>query len=226
MHRSKPYNLPRIDTKGTDLMEHSTPQIKRIGIDLDNTVADYMKGAIPLLKEYYNLEPDYSVEAYSIEEVFGLTKETRPPNLRQHLYEDLHLFKLLPKTERDTEELTEALAMDPWCRIYFITARTPSPIIVEDTLFWLLKNGFRFDDVFFTDKKSDLCQLMGIDVMIEDEVGQLLNLRRAGIDCVVPDKPWNRHLPNDPHHREQEQGRVARVSNWREALTAIEEYLK
>jgi hypothetical protein len=67
--------------------------------------------------------------------------------------------------------------------------------------------------------------MMKVDVMIEDEVGQLLNLRRTGIDCVVPNRPWNQHLPNDPHHMEREQGRLARVNNWREALTAIEEFL-
>lgn len=207
-------------------MEHSVHPIKRIGIDLDNTVADYMKGAIPLLKEYYNLEPDYSIQAYQIEEVFGLTKETRPPNMRKQLYEDLHLFRQLPKIEPGVEQLTHNLFHKPWHKVYVITARTASPIIVEDTIFWLHKNGFFFDDIFFTDKKAELCQMMKIDVMYEDEVGQLLNLRRAGIDVVVPDRLWNRHLPDDPHHREQKQGRVARVFSWREALTAIEEYLE
>jgi 5'(3')-deoxyribonucleotidase len=207
-------------------MKHSVHPIKRIGIDLDNTVADYMAGAIPLLKEHYNLEPDFSTPAYKIEEVFGLTKETRPPNMRQHLYEDLHLFRQLPKMEPDIEQLTQTFYHKPWHKVYFITARTGVPIIVEDTIFWLHKNGFFFDDIFFTDNKDELCQMMRIDVMFEDEVGQLLNLRRAGIDVVVPDQPWNRHLPDDPHHKEQDQGRVTRVSNWREALVAIEEYLE
>ena len=207
-------------------MENTIYPTKRVGIDLDNTVADYMSGAIPLLKEYYNLEPDYSIQATTIEEVFGLTKATRPPNMRQHLYEDLHLFKQLPKIEPDVEQLTHELMRKPGYKIYFITARTPSPTIVEDTHFWLIKNGFLFDDLFFTDRKADLCQMMKINVMFEDEVGQLLNLRRAGINCVVPDRPWNQHLPDDPHHREQEQGGAVRISNWREALTAIEEYLE
>lgn len=208
------------------MMERRMYPIKRIGIDLDNTVADYMSGAVPLLKEHYNLEPDYSIQATTIEEIFGLNKETRPSNMRQHLYEDLHLFRQLPKIEPDVEHLTHELYRRSDCKVYFITARSRTPTIVEDTTTWLIKNGFLFDDLFFTDRKADLCQMMKIDVMFEDEVGQLLNLRRTGIDCVVLDQPWNRHLAEDPYHREQEQGGIVRVLNWREALTAIKEYLK
>ena len=207
-------------------MKNLTYPIQRIGIDLDNTVADYMRGAIPLMREHYNLVPDYTLQATTVEEVFGLTKGTRPPNMRQHLYEDLHLFRQLPKLESDVEQLTHALYQRPGRKIYFITARSAAPVIIEDTIFWLHTNGFVFDDIFFVENKAELCKMMKIDVMVEDEVGQLLNLRRAGIDVVVPNRLWNQNLPSDPHHIEREQGRLARVGNWREALTAIEEFLE
>lgn len=197
---------------------------KRIGIDLDGTVADYMAGAIPLLKEHYGLEPDWSKQAYRIEEVFGLTSETRPPNMREHLYEELHLFRGLPKKEDDIELLTILLKKQGY-KVYIITARTGHPIIREDTQFWLDKHNFEYDDIFHVEDKGQLCKLMRIHVMLEDEIMQIGNLQRNKINVVVPDQPWNQHLPEDPHHIERKRGRIRRVHNWREAYGAVEELL-
>ena len=194
--------------------------MKRVGIDLDSTVADYLHGAIPLLKEHYGLEPDYSKPSYTIEEVFGLTEQTRPPNMREHLYEDLHLFRHLPMLERDTYQLTWEIQRTLGAKVYFITARSHTPVIEEDTLFWLTYNGFTFDDVFFTKDKAQLCHAMKINVMMEDEVKQRVNLITTGIDVVIPNQPWNDlPLPTGP-------GKITRSDNWREACHAIEEYLK
>ena len=84
-------------------------RIKRVGIDLDGTVADYMAGAIPLLQLHYGLVPDFTKSSYTVEGVFGLTKETRPEGMRELLYEELHLFRQLPKLEEDTEQLTSSV---------------------------------------------------------------------------------------------------------------------
>ena len=198
---------------------------KRIGIDLDGTVADYITGVAPLLKEHYGLVPDWNVEAYRIEEVFGLTPETRPPKMREHLYEDLHLFRDLPKREPDIERLTVSLKKKGY-KVYIITARAASPIIREDTKFWLDENNFEYDDIFHVEDKAQLCKLMRIHVMIEDEVMQVGNLQRSKINVVVPDQPWNQHLPDDPHYLERKRGRVRRVYNWRNARDAVEELLR
>ena len=81
-------------------------KIQRVGIDLDGTVADYLQGAIPLLKKHYGLEPNFTKPVYTIEEVFGLTDQTRPPNMRELLYEELHLFRYLPMLEEDIPQLS------------------------------------------------------------------------------------------------------------------------
>lgn len=197
---------------------------KRVGIDLDSTVADYMAGAIPLLKEHYGLEPDLTKAAYTIEEVFGLTTETRPAGMRELLYEDLHLFRRLPKLEPDIEMLS-VLLKRLGTKVYFVTARSGTHTIREDTRFWLDSNGFEYDDVFHVEDKADFCKKARIHVMHEDEVGQLVRLQEAKIDAVVRDQPWNRELPADPHHLERKRGRQARVDNWRDAYVAIKEYL-
>ena len=40
--------------------------ISRVGIDLDGTVADFITGEAPLMKEHYGLESDLSRDAYHI----------------------------------------------------------------------------------------------------------------------------------------------------------------
>lgn len=200
-------------------------KIQRIGIDLDSTVADYLKGAVPLLKEHYGLVPDFTRTAYTIEEVFGMTKETRPEGMREFLYEELHLFRHLPKLEEDNEMLTVRLKRDG-IKVYFITARSGAPTIREDTLFWLDDNGFQYDDVFHLDEKADFCKQARIKIMYEDEVGQILRLQEARIDTVIRNQPWNVDLPRDYNYLERKRGRQTRVDNWQEAYDAIKEYLR
>lgn len=200
--------------------------MKKIGIDLDNTVADFIAGVTPLMKEHYGLEPVLDRPAYSIEEVFGITPETRPANMRQLLYVERNLFAKLPKLEEDNHRLTTQLRnhLDP-VKIYFVTARDPHPTILRDTREWLEKNTGTYDDVFHVGKKADFCKYAGISVMIEDEIRQIIPLIEAGVDVIVMDQPWNRHLPADPHGIEDPKGRIQRVSDWREALIAAKEFL-
>ena len=117
----------------------------------------------------------------------------------------------------------EIVERDAKTKIYMITARTPTEIIVEDTMYWLHNNGFVFTDVFFTDKKADLCTAARIDVMVEDELGHIFALVKAGISVVVRDQPWNSGGILD--HFEQ-RGQVKRARTWREILHATEEFLQ
>jgi 5'(3')-deoxyribonucleotidase len=197
---------------------------KRVAFDLDGTLADYMETAVPLLKEYYGLEPDFTKsDVYRIEEVFGLTKETRPPNMHKCLYEDQHLFLKLSPLE-GMHKVTHALHKQG-VKIYVMTARSPQPVIVQDTWLWLEKHNFIVDDVFFEGDKAALCNMVGVNVIMEDELGQIVRLRNAGVDVVVSDQPWNRILPDDSHQYNETIGGIARVTSWDEALRSIEEFL-
>ena len=199
-------------------------QIQKIGIDLDNTVADFFTVATPLIKEHYGLEPDFSKPVYRIEEVFGITPDKRPPGMIKDLLEKRNLFRYLPPLDAGIGELTHSIqALGEKINIYIITARTPTNIIVEDTMYWLHTNGFVFTDIFFTDDKANLCQAMGIDVMMEDELGHILSIVETGIRVVVRDQPWNSNGILD--HFEQK-GQVKRATNWHEMLHATEEFLQ
>lgn len=199
--------------------------LNKIGIDLDNTVADFLTGAAPLIKELYGLEPDWSKPAFSIEEVFGINDSNRPKDMRRRLYVEKNLFRALPRLEQDNHALPRLLLEGGFHKIYFITARDAHPVIVKDTLHWVRHNMDHFDDVFHVDKKAEFCKHAGISAMIEDEVRQAIPLLEAGVNVVLMDRPWNRHIPVDPHGMEDQKGRLIRVESWRQALVAAKEFL-
>jgi uncharacterized HAD superfamily protein len=195
----------------------------RIGIDLDGTVTDYLKSAIPFVKEMYGLEPDFSKPVYGIEGVFGFTKETRPSDIKERLYLEKRIFRHLHRLEEDNNLLTSSLVREiPDLKVYFVTARTNHPVIVEDTHHWVSNNTDYFNDVFHVPDmpKADFCTAAGIPVMIEDEVGQILSLAKKGVHVVCMDQPWNIGVENTVAP-----GQIIRVRGWREAVDAAKEFL-
>lgn len=189
--------------------------IKRVGIDLDQTVADFLAAAIPIMEETYGLKPDPTVRSKYLREVFGFSSDSGPVNWKKYLYEERNIFRHLPKLENDTEKLTHELIKD--VNIYIITARHNTPNLAGDTLHWLDSHGFEYTDVFLTDNKTDLCQALEIDVMLEDDPKQISSLVQANFKVVVRNQPWNQHLVFED--------RVKRTSHWKEMLEATKEFL-
>jgi 5'(3')-deoxyribonucleotidase len=197
--------------------------VKRIAIDLDNTIADYMAVAVPILRERYGLGPSYDRKINKIEEIFGLTPATRPAGMQEKIYIKGHLFRRLPPLEKDINKLSWCLK-DMGFKIYVITARDKHPVIVEDSLFWLQENNFYFDDVFFIQDKAQLCELLDIPIIIEDELGQAISCLRKGIDVILRNQPWNVDFILDKsRHLKEKQGRLFRIDSWREVLSITEE---
>lgn len=214
---------------------------KRIAIDLDNTVADFMAGAIPKMEELFGLKPKNVENIQTIEEAFGLKPYKRDrietkwcsigvddkdkgllKKVRKTLYVEGRLFRDLPKLEKDNHLLTHRLK-ELGYRIYFVTARSRKPEIIEDSFHWLETNDFLFDDVFFTDQKAGLCDLMRIPTIIEDESLHAMSCVMSGINVISKAWPWNENLRfADPHNQEQ-RGRFFRVETWPEMLAIIKE---
>lgn len=199
-------------------------RILKVGIDLDNTVADFMATAAPLIKERYGLEPDFSRPVNTIENAFGISPHNRPSGLLEDIMEGKHLFRNLAPLDDGIEQLThKLLGRKERTNVYMITARTATDVIVEDTMHWLRTNNFVFTDVFFTADKANLCKNTGINVMMEDEMGQILALLKAGIPVVIRDQPWNNNGVFDSFEKN---GKAKRAKTWQEMLHATEEYLQ
>jgi len=63
------------------------------------------------------------------------------------------------------------------------------------TFKWLRKHGVKFHEVHFTANKDSV----NVDTMIDDKVENFVDLRDAGVDVYLLDRPWNQHI--DAGHR-------------------------
>lgn len=198
----------------------------RIGIDLDGTVTNYLKSAIPFVEEMYGRKPDFSKPVYGIEGVFGWTRENRPSDIKERLYLEKRIFRHLHRLEEDNNLLTSSLVREiPDLKIYFVTARSPHPTIVEDTLHWVTNNTDHFNDVFHVVQtpKADFCTTAGIPVLIEDEIHQIVHAVEKGVNVICMTQPWNKDVENTI--RNDAPGKIIRVNDWREAVSAAKEFL-
>ena len=196
---------------------------KRIGIDLDHTVANYIGGVVPLIEEVYGLNPRTPVYegdkiASDLPLMYGLDVFKDLPGYRDKIHVGKNLFRNLSKLEPGVEKLTHSLSGLPGVKVYMITARESHPVVMEDTRKWLGDNDFRYTDVFHETDKHELCRQMEIDVMYDDSVRQIVQLVDNGINVVVRDMPWNRDLGIY-------ESKIKRVHNWEDALIAIRKFI-
>lgn len=196
---------------------------KKIGIDLDGTVANFIVGASQVIKECFGHEPDLSKGFWGMDEIFDLVPGTFHREIKNFIYQEKRLFRTLSKLEEDNHLLTSALYSDvPGLQVHFVTARPTLIEVVEDTRFWIKENGFLCHGIHHADDKASLCVEKGISVMIEDQVNHITDLSDKGIDVIVMDQPWNRDLNQELH---EQKARIRRVNNWREAFVAAKELL-
>jgi len=197
--------------------------MKRIGIDIDGTVADYIATAAPLIEETYGLTYNPNLKCGRLEELFGINRE-QLKDLKNTLYVGQRLFEKLGPLEHDNHLLTFYLRKElKPIKIYFVTARDPHPVIVNGTREWLNNNTHDYDDIFHVEDKAAFCKQAGISVMIEDDERHLVKLLDSGIHCVVMDQVWNRSFKPEPG---ENKGTLRRAYNWREAYVAAKELLQ
>lgn len=107
-------------------------------------------------------------------------------------------------------------------RMIVITGRSESKR--KQTEEWLDANFPKlFSAVYFTNaflgkpeeverKKSDICIDVGVDVLIDDSVGEAIEVSSFGIQVLLFDRPWNRlSIPT----------RVYRVKDWNRVLSKL-----
>jgi len=146
----------------------------KIGIDFDNTLVNtmeiskkYLDIYLPgnNLESYHNLDYDHELEFFEKYHL-AITKEL---SLFPYVKEVFAYFK------------------EKGIKTYLITARGyDNPDLIEPTKEFLRKNNIQFDEMIFScPKKSDVCKNLGIDLMIDDTLGVIENLKKIGINVLL-----------------------------------------
>lgn len=143
---------------------------KRIGLDIDEVLADFLGG----WRELY--PKDYEIHSWNFE--MGIQdkfKEMKSVNKLDDFYSNL---KPLIKAEE--------LTFEPIC---YITSRPVDSSITEK---WLYDLGFPQVPVITTSQKAKICKEMRLDAFVDDNFYNYQAITKEGILCYLYDQPHNR----------------------------------
>ena len=155
-----------------DNRNHKYLRIPKIGLDIDDVLADFS----PTFIKKYNIPIPTSWDySYNKAEVFDY--------LIDHPDEMKEFYLSLPvKTKQ------EDIPFEPHC---YLTARS---MPIEWTQEWLEKNQFPCKPVFnvsFNVSKIDIARESGIDIFVDDKYETFVEFNNAGICCFLFDAAWN-----------------------------------
>jgi 5'(3')-deoxyribonucleotidase len=189
----------------------------KIGIDLDEVLVDFL----PALLKYHNATYGTSLTredffTYHYWDIWGGTVEEAIKKVCD--FHQTPYFKDL-KPIAGTQEAIKRLKEGN--ELFIITSRQES--IASATKAWIAEYfPDAFSDVFLTNQyslsgdkktKKEYCELLGIEVLIEDQL-------KYGLECLAPERkiflldcPWNKA-------KELPEG-IKRVYSWQEIIESI-----
>ncbi|MDE2059026.1 MAG: hypothetical protein KGL31_04060 [candidate division NC10 bacterium] len=187
----------------------------RIGIDLDDVLADSLPHYLQAFNERFGVEVELADAAWRIADRFPHIPRQEADDFFTELIED-GFFSSRPLFP-GAKEAVEALA-GVGHDLYIITGRTPRDERI--TMDWLTRVGVRsyFEAVVHRTRdpverhKTDVASGLALGLFIEDELAVALAVADTTIPVLLFDHPWNQGpLPDN----------VRRIGSWHEALTRI-----
>jgi len=184
----------------------------KIGIDIDEVVAGFMKCFL----EYSNL--NYGIQN-SLEDITNYhlwecgIHDSKEESIRKvEEFQDSEYFdkiNFVGDSKRGIENISKKH------KVYFITSR-PEKLKDKTVNFFYSnfpKNGYSFvfsGEIYGGKTKAQICNELGIKLMIEDNADYALNCAKSGIKTFLLDKPWNNNY--EKHEN------IIKVNNWGEIL--------
>lgn len=156
-------------------MIHFHKKNHKIGLDIDDVLADFRKG--------YS---EYAGRDFTKEENFLFSYQTMDKLAK---VDDDFWINMPSKVDGRT------LSFHPTC---YISSRS---IDVRLTETWLEKNGFPCVPVIHTNdiSKLEACRKMGVDVFVDDYIKNFQELHEGGIEAILMDAHHNRQYNVDPY---------------------------
>lgn len=170
-------------------------------IDVDDVLTDFNSAFLNLCHEFFGTPKDVQITVWDFYKcVPGLTYEMeqivwKKIKQTENFYESLPVYA----SQEDLlllKEFIEAGRHD----IFFITSRFPTKgkTVEEQTTFWIEKYVGIRPRVFVTPKKGMLCRQLEIRLALDDAPHHIEDLTNHGIQTVVMDWSYNRHITNLP----------------------------
>lgn len=195
-------------------------QVKKIGVDLDDVLLAIVAGLFPWHNRLYgtnNKEED--VRPFELSSSWGCTKEEAVSRILD-FYQTPEHAECIPVP--GSVKAVDALSQNH--QLYIVTSK---PANLETMTHAWVDRHFpnTFQGIYFTNsfvtpehqqiKKSELCRELGIELFIDDAIGNVLDVATACEHAFLFDRPWNQEQVSLPAN-------VTRAYSWQEIADAIQ----
>lgn len=187
----------------------------KIGIDLDDVLADSLPHFTQAFNERFGLDIQLADAAWRIADRFPHIPRQEADDFFTELIAD-GFFSSRPLVPH-AKEAVEALTEDGH-RLYIITGRSPQEEPITRRWLTHVEVLSRFEAVMHRTRepvghhKSSVASELRLDLFVEDELAVAHAVSETTIPVLLFDRPWNRgSLPDNVH----------RIGSWHEALTRI-----
>ncbi len=190
----------------------------RIGIDIDEVVAEFVEGYLELFNKKFEKEAKKEdILTYDLWKNLGISKEDSF-NLAHEFFKS-PIFERVKLIEGAVESIPKLSENN---ELFFITSR---PIDFKSKTenfltknfsninFKLIHSGDRFKNGLKS--KSEICEDEGVEIIIEDQPDYCFDCAKKGIRAFLFDKPWNKNFD------ESKSENIIRIKNWNEILEKI-----
>lgn len=186
----------------------------RIGIDIDEVVVEYVKHYLKFCE--VNLERRFlfeEISQFNLWKVLEISREEAFDMAKK--FNEENLFLGLNFVEGAKEAIKN---LSNHNELFFITSRPPH--IKEKTVRFFNGHFSEVDlEIIFSEKlngneksKAQVCNELGIQIMIEDRRKYALDCAENGTKVLLMDKPWNQNCEHE---------NIIRVKNWKEILERL-----
>lgn len=192
----------------------------RIGVDVDGVLTDLESYQLKYGKKYFKDVKDIDENGYDICDIFHCSREEREKFWTKYIW---RYCLVDPFREYCVEEINKLKAAGHEIHIITGRAHTTERGFLGDLFRKMLTNrlekeGISYDSITYCSEdgsaleKAEICKNLGIDVMLEDKVENILALRE-NIPVICFDAKYNRHLSGS---------NVFKVNNFSDAYGIIE----
>lgn len=194
----------------------------KIGIDLDNVLADFSRSWLLYHNKKYDTNfSKENVKTYNMEEMFGNDYKTMVRRIksfyRTKLFSNLNVIEGSRKTIKYLQESH---------KLFIITSRPSwTEMVTRKWVYSNYQNSFQeilISDQFGNKKntrtKIDICKDKNIDIMVEDAPSYTKEVSEGGIKVILLDQPWNQDVSMNKY--------IKRAYSWEEIKNYISMALK
>ena len=184
----------------------------KIGIDIDDTMADTFDYLMPYISEFFNIDIQYLKDN-------NISYNSFPENMKKREFEFAKKYydEVIPNTpfKPEAKKYIDKIR-DLGHEIIVITARDKKLYTDEykTTAIELQKNNINYDKLFCNFNKAQVCKDEKIDIFIDDSIENCGKVKELGIKTILFNSKINKGTNVD----------FVRVNDWAEVYEKIKEH--